>query len=368
MLHRTLRTIATSIALVGALAVPSVADDTSSATPTPSATAADAQTALGTQFTSLTSALMNVYAQQSGMSLGQYIAANSLTISTTQAADGSQASTLNAGGSGQQLAGDSVETVDSQLQAAGLTLDLSRYTSLADMADDVTSKANTADGAVTLAGATWATQLATLRTPGLSSPTVTVPNMPDVPQEALAFGLLLDQAIAKTVTSAPDLFAQANSTGVGSDALASQFSASMMEAFTASSQDLTSVLPDQCTGGMLAVMASGDASSADAYGSCDTSCVVGGLYLNGQASMMMSPSANSIWGDSSQSLWSNSTLLSIKPWQQQQLLEQNPDLVQQMLAGQQSASTGAACSTASTSSKAALSDTLPGVFGQLKVG
>lgn len=355
------------------LATPASARPAPSPEPTPSATAAPSTEG---QYSSLTGALMNMYAKQSGTTLQSYLSANQMMVKAAGNDDGTpvpgSAGLLGAGGAmtaadgATELSATSVGELDAQLAGAGYTLDLRNYSSMRDLAADVVAKSHTADGAVTIAGAQWMTQLGSLRSPTLSTPTVGGASMPGIPQEALAFGLLLDQSVAGTVLNAPDLFAAAAANGVGSEALAQVFSQQMMTAWEASNESLTNVLPNKCTGAMLAVMASGDKDSAQAYTGCAPACTTGGLYLNGQTSSLFGAQSAQMSGELSDNLWTYETLLSAQQWRTRDLLEQNPGLVQGLLADDGTAGGAQLCGVASQSTKTALSSTLPGVFSNLR--
>jgi hypothetical protein len=348
VLRRLAAPVAAVVALVGLAAAPaSAAQDPDGA--------------------SLTGALLALYAEQAGQTLDGYLAANDLMVSTS-----SGVATLLAGADvaadpqAQRLSASTLPELDDQLAERGLTLDLRSYATLTDLAADVIAKSHTADGAVTLAGAQWTAQLAALRSPDLTAPSVGQPGMPTIPQEALAFGLLLDQSIARTVLQAPDLFAAAGRSGVGSDALATVFSDQMLSAWQDSAASLTSVLPNQCTGAMLAVMASGDPGAAQGFGQCNPACVTGGLYLNAQTSFLFGARSNLMSGRTNQ-LWTYETMLAAQSWRAQDLLEQNPQLVQALLAENGTAGGAMACAEASKGSQAALTQALPGIFSQLRV-
>lgn len=364
--------VAASIALTAFLAPPATANVAPSPAPTPSATAPAPGAELTTQFTSLTGSLMSMYAGQSGQTLESYLSTNDLMVAAkNNATTGSSVGVLVDGSAAEaagatKLSASSVADLDSTLVAAGFGLDLRNYSNLQDMAADVVSKAHTADGQVTLAGAQWVAQLGSLRTAELTNPGAGTPEMPGIPSEALPFGLLLDQTIAGTVMNSPDLFAQASASGVGSDALAEVFSEQMLGAWEQSNQSLTAVLPNVCTGAMLAVMASGEASSGDAYGPCDPSCTTGGLYLNNQVSRIFAPADKQLSVNETDNLWNYETLLHAQDWRTSDLLAQNPALVQGLMSTDNTSGGAMLCSAASTSTAEVLSDTLGGVFGTLR--
>lgn len=333
---------------------------------------ADATPELGTQYSSLTGALMSMYAKQSGQTLESYLSTNEVMVGAAgNATTGTKVGVLVDGATqdktgATKLEASSVTDLDASLAQAGFGLDVRNYSSLKDMATDVVSKAHTADGKVTLAGAQWVSQLGGLRAAGLTTPTVGGATMPSIPSEALPFGLLLDQSIAGTVLNSPDLFAQAAATGVGSADLAKVFSGQLMSSWEKSNQSLTSVLPNVCTGAMLAVMASGDSSSAKEYGPCAPACTTGGLYLNNQVSRIFAPADKQLSVNETDQLWNFETLIQAQDWRTNDLLTQNPSLVQGLMADDGSNGGALLCGAASTSTTAVLKDTLSGVFGGLR--
>ena len=181
------------------------------------------------------------------------------------------------------------------------------------------------------------------------------------------FGLFADKSLTTLVNNNPGLFSQAAKSGLGSKALSSAWDKSMLSAYNNSRADFASVLPDPCTGGMLAVMASGRASSAKKAGGskCGSGCVAGGLYLNSQTSALFSPGESTTFGNPFSELWNSTTLNGMQRWQKKQLLEQNPQLAGQILDDNKPVPS-AACKASSKATKNALGATLPGIFGQLR--
>lgn len=334
-------------------------------TPTPSPTTSSAA-ASSEATSSLSGALVNLYAQQAGLSLDQYLSAAGLKVEST---DGSAVLVTGdeADASAQTLNASTLGDLDAQLDAAGYSLDLSSYTSVKDLAADVVAKAHTADASVTLASAQWMAQLASLRTDELTTPAVADATMPSIPAAALPYGLLVDQALANTVLHSPDLFAAATASGVGSQALSDSFKTEMLNAYETSGTQLESVLANKCAGAMLSVMASGTTASADNYTGCATACVTGGLYLNNQISMLFNPASgmddDDLDGDK---LWALEELGYAQQWRTEDLLEQNPDLVAGILSDDGTAGGATMCSAASTSATQILQDTLPNLFSSLR--
>lgn len=329
--------------------------------------------ALSGEFTSLAGALLQMQADQAGMSLGSYLKANDLKVKlagdgTGQLAQGSKSNKMSKGSKDVTLNANDAQELSEQLYAAGFGLDVRNYKNLDDIATDVLRKAHTADGAVTLAGAKWVSDLGAMRVPKLTDPKTGKPVMPGIMKEGLPFGLLMDKSIANTVLNAPDLFAQTAKSGLGSDALQQVFNGELKKAWDANGKSLMETLPDKCTGVMMSVMATGTAKSADKYKSlgCPDACTTGGLYLNGQANRMFSNEATSFSPDDSASVWNAATLSHVQDWRLKDLLEQNPAMLQGMLAQDGSGGGSIFCHNASASTKTALVDVLPGVFGGLK--
>lgn len=364
---------AATLAATCAFAAPAAATSTPAPEPTVS-TAVEAPSPadeLDAGYTSLTGALMSMYAKQSGQTLGTYLKANDVMVaaagnSTSSKPVGALVNGSTGAAGAISIDAESVGDLDKTLAANGFGLDMRNYNSLQDMATDVVAKAHTADGRVTLAGAQWVSQLGSLRVPELTTPTVGGATMPGIPSEALPFGLLLDQSIAGTVLNAPDLFAAAASSGVGSAELSKVFSGQMLDAWQKSNESLTGALPNKCTGAMLSVMASGDQKSAKDYTGCDPACTTGGLYLNSQVSRMFAPDGKQLSPNATDQLWNYETLLQAQDWRTQDLLEQNPSLVQGLLSDDGTAGGAMMCKAASTSTSQILSDTLVGVFGSLR--
>jgi hypothetical protein len=261
---------------------------------------------------------------------------------------------------------NTVAELNTKLGSAGLTLNDSSYTSLAALAAQVTAKENTPDGAVTLAGAQWTANLANLHEAGLSTPTVGKVSSPTIPQGALVYGLLMDKSLTAMVNSHANLLTTVGSTGLGSPALSKAWTSSMASAYTDSTASLASVLPDACTGAMLAVTATGKASSGDSYGNCSSSCVTGGEYLHNQLGSLFTPQAgaSTVWGDPFSNLWNTGNIDGLQGWQQQDLLSQNPNLVNQLNSNEK-VPDSASCAAASTGTSSVLSSALPGIFSSL---
>lgn len=370
---------------------------------------AGTQDALTGQYSSMSTALLDLYARQSSQTIGDYLVSQQLLLSTAtleqapeqspspapsemptsaptvssspEASAAPQAPTLPAtpalgtsstlgqdAGQAAPVTASTVAELDAALKGAGLALDTSGFKDLNSLARGVAAKSNTIDGAVTIAGAQWMTKLGQLRTPALGTPKAQSAQMPGLPKSALAFGLFADKSLTRAMSSSPELFAQVQRSGVGSSALAKSWQQSMAQTWAASGKDFSKVLPDPCTGGMLSVMATGNPHSASKSGArgCSTACITGGLYLNSQTTSLFSSGVASSQGNPYSSMWNTTTLNGLQPWQQKQLLAQNPSLAKSILNPDGGGASSAACSASSTASSSALTSTLPGVFKNLR--
>jgi hypothetical protein len=164
------------------------------------------------------------------------------------------------------------------------------------------------------------------------------------------------------VNGYPSVFADVAKSGLGTPAARQAWNTSMLGALKTTQTSLSSAMPDQCAGGMLAVMASGDASSASQF-SCGSDCAAGGLYLHTQAQKLFDHSANSTIPDPTSAVWSSGTYAGLQDWQKAVIAQQNPSLNGQL--SQAFGGTSSVCGTASQATSGALTSALPGVFAQL---
>lgn len=326
--------------------------------------------ALADRYSSLSGALVWYYAGQQGLSVGDYLKTN-----PTQAAsllglqDPQQLEALPEDlGKDEEGAAD-LGALNRQLNAAGLTLDSRNYDDLDEYGTAVASKANSIDAAVISAGATWAQQLGALRTPALTNPTAPGVNgtpATSMPKEGLIFGMFLDRSLTALVSDHPNIFAQVQSSGLGTPESQQAWRSSMQKALAGSQADFSSMLPSQSGAALLSAMASGDPQAAAKLGiSGQSSCVSAGLYLNSQMARLFSPQTASTLPNSNDSLLSPSEYGNLQDWQKKLLEQQNPNLstsLQQSLGGG-SGPTG--CGAASSATSGALGVTLPGVFANL---
>lgn len=388
LLSRTLpRALAGATALVLLTAGPAAAAPSSPTTSAPASSTAlpgAGQAALAEQYTSLSGALINYYATSSSQTLSDYLAAVNLPLSPVTAptdpgtgtaaptatvpSSGALPSTGPAGPTGPTAGTGPVSTLaqlNATLARSGMTLDVSAYQTLAQLTAGIAAKADTPDGAITLAGAQWAANLAALHTPTLTTPQAGSVSMPQVPAGALMFGLFLNKSITNLVNDHPDVFANVAKSGLGTPAATAAWNASMLSAVGATQTDIAKVLPDQCAGGMLAVMASGNPASAGRF-SCGQDCTAGGMYLHQQAQGLFDHSASSTIPDPTRPVWSSNTYAGLQDWQKALIAQQNPSLNSQL--SQTLTGSSGVCATAAQATTGALGSALPGVFGQLAAG
>jgi len=376
----------------------------------------DPHAALAGEYTSLSGAMLGLYAKSSGLALSDYLTKSQILLApvpvaapsadstdstgtatpagdptpvpdmpsgtATPAVDPSAPPALVAGamptlpalGPSSLFAGtsanmtplnaSSIAALNASLGSAGMTLDTRSMAGINALAASVTAKSSTLDAQVTLAGAKWVTALGAMQAPALRTPGTPTSAASAIPRGSLVFGLFANKALTNLVSSSPNLIKSVQATGVGTPALTSAWNATMLKTFNASSGDLTKFLPDACTGGMLAVMASGSPAAANKFsGSCAPSCITGGLYLNDQASSLFTGTKTTL-GNPFAQVWDASTLIQLNDWQKKQMLAQNPNLGPSVMS---SLKTGGspACSTAGTATKATLGTVLPGVFSSL---
>lgn len=266
---------------------------------------------------------------------------------------------------GVSLSATDLSSLNSQLAAADMSLNSTAFKDIKSLAKAVTKSARTPDGAVTLAGAQWAKDLASLRTPKLTAPGTPGAKMPGVPADALPFGLLMNKSLTTMVTDFPDLISAAKKNGTAQPNLMPAWNKSMAKAYASSSGDLNSLLPNKCVGDMMSVMASGSAKSAPGVnsGACGTSCLAGGAYLHSAAQGMLNPQSK-LSGkvtNPTAGVLGSSSLSGMSAWASSSVQGTTPQLTSAFagLLG------GGGCEAASSGAKATSSSKLPGIFGQL---
>ena len=246
------------------------------------------------RYSTLSGALINLQAGNQKMSLGDYLGNTKATIYSLPESPGlSRLSLLSAPGSnasaGTRLQAATLPELNRQLLGAGLGLSSSDYNNVESLAEAVKAKSSSVDAQVIGAGALWASKLSTLSAPAISTPNAGAgPALPEVPAGALSFGLLLNKGLTQMAMDSPKIFSQVAATGVGTDEANSAWKSAFSKAYDGSQQDLSQVVPDACTGGLLSVAVSGDPASADAFGDCGQGCKATGQYLHAQVDGMFS--------------------------------------------------------------------------------
>jgi hypothetical protein len=323
----------------------------STAAATPARAAEGGGSAYASQFDSLAAAMLQFYAAKSGVGLQGFLQSNSPQV----------ANILGSSVLAAQIGPVATpEDLQARLKLSGASFDFSSMGGVEDLFAEISAKAATIDGKVTLFGAEYATKLGQLRMPALTLPQLDAAGLPSagskIPVEGLAFGLFMNASLTNLVATHPDVFAQVQTSGLGTPAALAAWKASMLKAGTTTGSNL-SRLPMPCIAEMLNGMASGVASgSSSACGSC----AIAGSYLHSQAAKLLDPSANTALPGSSASDPSQ-----MQPWLQDALKQANPGLsaqLNQVFAPNASISSCAASSTAASST---LTATLPGLFANL---
>lgn len=331
--------------------------------PSPSAAALTGSAALGARYESLSSALVGYYAQQSGQSLQSYLTINGPALA--QAYSAPELGTLRAS-SAQELA--------KSLQQGGLGVGDAGFGQLDQLAQQLQRRSSSPDARVIAAGASYTKALAQLRIPELTAPRASssVDSFAtQVPRAGLAFGLVLDKSLAKTVTSSPDLFSQIQREGLGSPAAMSVWNRSLAEATKEASADYTSALIAPCEAEMFAVMGTGDPNAGQTLlkqkkpSNCG-SCVAGGMYLHQQLSTILNPGATSLLGGSGAGgELKLQTLGNLPAYQRDAFAQANPDLMSQLNTELRPNKDISGCGAVSAGTQNALAATLPSFLGSL---
>lgn len=312
----------------------------------------DSKASYAGQFDSLAAAMLQFYANKSGVGLSGLLQSNSPQV----------AGILGSPMLAPQIGSVSTtQDLQSRLKLTGVSFDFSSMSSMSELFSQVNAKAGTIDGKVTLFGAEYASKLAEMQAPSLSLPTLNGGSLPapgsQVPAEGLAFGLFMNSSLTNLVANHPNVFAQVQSSGLGSPAALSAWKDSMLKAGTVVGSNL-SRLPMPCVAEMLSGMASGVAtSSSSACGSCS----IAGSYLHNQAGKLLDPTANT-----SLPSGSGSSPTQTQPWLQGALQNANPGLSAQLNQVFAPSASISSCVASSTAVSGALSNALPGLFGNLK--
>lgn len=332
---------------------------------------ADSQEELVNRYSTLSGALISAQAQSQDLSISNYLKATQATLYTLPAQNqptsmavlASRDLTLMAG---TPLHATSITELNSQLAQSGVAFTSSDYSSLSSLAGAVTGKFGSADAQVTLAGAQWAASMGTLTAPELSVPTAPEVGTPAVPENALPFGLLVNKTVTRIAVDAPQLLNQIMATGISTPKQQAAWNKAMAAAWEGSETDLASTVPDSCTGGMLAIMASGDPSSGDSYEDCDTACRAGGLYLHNQSLSIFNPQRLSPVPEALNTAMTAADVDALPPAVREALASQS---VPPMMANPAAliSGVGTSCGTARQNTTATLSTTLPGIWGNLNI-
>lgn len=246
------------------------------------------QQALVDRYSTLSGAIISSQAHNQKVSLRDYLSNSQATVySLPDTPSVSRLSILDAPGAsnilGTPLEATSVTDLNADLVDLGVGFSKDDYADLTSLATAVQNKSGSLDAQVTAAGAVWASQLGSLASGQLQAPQT--PNNPGslaVPEGALGFGLLLNKSLTRLAMDSPKLFDQVSASGVGTNATRKAWSSALSSAWEGSSQDLASVIPDRCTGGLLGVAATGDPSTANEFGDCGPGCRAAGQYIHTQ--------------------------------------------------------------------------------------
>lgn len=318
---------------------------------TPARAAEEGGSAYTSQFDSLAAAMLQFYAAKSGAGLQGLLQSNSPQVANIL---GSPVLAAQIG----PVA--TTQDLQARLKLSGASFDFNSMGNVNDLFAEINAKAGTIDGKVTLFGAEYATKLGQMRMPALALPSVSTAGLPlagsQIPAEGLAFGLFMNASLTNLVANHPDVFAQVQTSGLGTPAALAAWKASMLQAGTTTGSNL-SRLPMPCIAEMLNGMASGAASgSSSACGSC----AIAGSYLHNQAAKLLDPSANTALPGSSTSDPSQT-----QPWLQDALQQANPGLSAQLNQVFAPNASIASCASASAATSSTLTATLPGLFANL---
>lgn len=268
---------------------------TLSAPLSPASANSSGQQALADRYATLSGALISSQAHNQKVSLRDYLRSSQASVYTLPDAPSvSRLSILQAPGAssilGTRLQATDVADLNSELVSLGVGFSQDDYSDITALAQAVKTKSGSVDAQVTAAGAVWAAQLQSLAAGALSAPdTPQTPASASVPAGALSFGLLVNKSLTRLAMDSPKLFNQVKSSGVGTEATRQAWSSALADAWAGSSQDLSSVIPDACTGGLLSVVATGQPSAANGFGDCGPGCKAAGQYLHSQVEGLFAP-------------------------------------------------------------------------------
>ena len=258
---RTLRTVFLLFAvLAAAFAAPAGAQD---------AEPADAGTALGDRYESLTEALLMYSAESSGVDLNTYLLS------------GDANGLVPPGFFTDPTPLPDLPTLRARLQASNSTLNVTNLTSFDGLYDELRAKSSTIDGASALTSANFALELGQARAPQIANPLFD--DQAAVPFESLAFGLFVNETFTDLIENQPDMFAAVQQSGLTSPDARNAFMSSMIEAGTRVGSDLAA-LPTPCVAEMMQAMGTGVAHNSTP--GCGP-CAAAGAYLHAGAFAML---------------------------------------------------------------------------------
>lgn len=385
--------ISVLIAALGVAPATAYAATPASSSPTPASTTAG--------YPTLSAALATMYAQNAKMSVSSFLAANPttgqillgkggppLTVDPALAAPTLHLPSMSAPTLPQlqqptlsipnapataSLPAAPMLALNQQLVSSGQVPNPAQYQSLRAYGAALVGSGAGADAAVASAGAQWAAQIAALHTPAVATPNAPTPTMPTIPQGSLIFGSYLDKAMTAMVSSFPNVYAQVQSSGVGTPQSQADWNTAMQKAFQATQASPTAGFPDPCAGILLQAMGSGAVQpSAASSASCPqaSTCIASGLYMHSKMQTLFAPGVTSTIPTSAPRSGAGSVMPpaswnQLPAWQRQVILSQNPNLKQALAQSTQAASAPSACAGATPALSGALATSLPGIFSHL---
>lgn len=237
---------------------------------------------------SVAEALVRLWAERSGMSLDDFLAANSDEVASFLGDPGAAPALRS--GLDPSLFGDF-------LSASGLTLDFDGIGNVDQLWKRLAERAATVDGYVTLAAADYAKRLGQMAVPELTLPeTPRIDGFnPGLGVEHLTFGLFADKTIANLLSDSPDVLSAVENGQLTDPEARKAFDEAMLKA-GAQTESVLSRLPLPCVSSMVAAMATGEAvDDPDCGGggpgqAAANPCVVAGLYLRDRIAGLLDPS------------------------------------------------------------------------------
>lgn len=232
----------------------------------------------GDRTPSLATAIVASSANQSGLDVRSFLGTNADQIASLTGSLGGSASLIDAAANMPTTLSRS--NLTAVLADAGAAFDWSGLRSYDELTAGLSSHASTLDGRVTIASASWATQLGMLHAPTLNSPGSLDYSMgQQVPEEGLAFGLALNSTFAALATDFPNLFDDVMSSGLGTPERQAAWNQSMLNASMTMPSSAGDIF-NPCTVSMMTMaLTGGSGSSGDPR--CG-SCEVAGEFLAGE--------------------------------------------------------------------------------------